>query len=231
MENFLGSNPEILNDETGSNELPKLVTVSNGKNRGYNFVTKISTMFYKGVKSNTVKRDGSLNIRCSHHRTGCQWTGRVLNKSGISADLPEFWLNQENWAMLPKFNAHIHTCAGISKEEICDLQLRNFTKEKLDDGHLSFKSILSVSGLPNKLHDNLFNLIGDKNKYQRVCQRKRKITDKIINLFVHKFSLHFKTLLKITLFYCYLYHYFAKNSVFSKINLINNSNMSVMSAA
>ena len=174
MENFLGSNPEILNDETGSNELPKLVTVSNGKNRGYNFVTKISTMFYKGVKSNTVKRDGSLNIRCSHHRTGCQWTGRVLNKSGISADLPEFWLNQENWAMLPKFNAHIHTCAGISKEEICDLQLRNFTKEKLDDGHLSFKSILSVSGLPNKLHDNLFNLIGDKNKYQRVGQRKRK---------------------------------------------------------
>ena len=100
MENFLGSNPEILNDETGSNELPKLVTVSNGKNRGYNFVTKISTMFYKGVKSNTVKRDGSLNIRCSHHRTGCQWTGRVLNKSGISADLPEFWLNQEIYQVL-----------------------------------------------------------------------------------------------------------------------------------
>ena len=120
-------------------------------------------MFYEGVKSNTVKRDGSLNIRCSHHRTGCQWTGRVLNKSGISADLPEFWLNQENWAMLPKFNAHIHTYAGISKEEICDLQLRNFTKEKLDDGHLSFKSIpvssFKISGLEPRKFSMLIMLI------------------------------------------------------------------------
>ena len=38
----------------------------------------------------------------------------------------------------------------------------------------SFKSILGVSGLPNQLHDNLFNLIGDKKKFQRVGQRKRK---------------------------------------------------------
>ena len=31
-----------------------------------------------------------------------------------------------------------------------------------------------MSGLPNQLHDNLFNLIGDKKKFQRVGQIKRK---------------------------------------------------------
>ena len=33
---------------------------------------------------------------------------------------------------------------------------------------------MEVSGLPDKLHDKLFDLIGDKTKYQRIGQRKRK---------------------------------------------------------
>ena len=69
-----------------------------------------------------------MSIRCSSN--GCSWTGKLSNDSETVPQDKEFWINSENWSFLPKNNALLHTCQGFSKNEICQSQLRNFTKKK-----------------------------------------------------------------------------------------------------
>ena len=92
-------------------------------------------------------------------------------------------------------------------------------KKNLENGHSTFKSILEVSGLPDKLHDKLFDLIGDKTKYQRIGQRKRKrgengdipddlnLMSKYCEIEGGPVDEQFKTIsLKLSVYICKIYH-------------------------
>ena len=71
MENFICTDTDLLNLDSGTHELPLLIKIEKGKTIGYVFITKISTMFYKALRSNKVTQSGSVSLRCSNSRTVC----------------------------------------------------------------------------------------------------------------------------------------------------------------
>ena len=63
MENFICTDTDLLNLVSGTHELPLLIKIEKGKTTGYVFITKISTMFYKALRSNKVTQSGSVSLR------------------------------------------------------------------------------------------------------------------------------------------------------------------------
>jgi hypothetical protein len=85
------------------------------------------------------------------------------------------YFKPENWVLTPNFNASVHSCRGTCLDEISQLQMRQFTKEKFEEGVSDIKSILGLSGVKTTFADYGAKMLGDVDRFQRVIQRKRKI--------------------------------------------------------
>ena len=79
MENFIAKKQQILENDGGSNQLPKLVDIIQGKNgKGRLILTKINSMMYSNLK-NRLNKNRSCSLRCKNYRDGCSWTGKIQN--------------------------------------------------------------------------------------------------------------------------------------------------------
>ena len=173
MEDFI-LEQSSLNDVSGSNSLPIFTGILPGKNsRGLSISTKISSTYYLTFKKRENKNN-ETSLRCKNVRSGCGWTGKVLNISGCLPTSDEYFQNS-NWRMLPNYNSQEHTCQGSSISEISTLQMMNFVKQKINDGVTNLESINQLAGIKRKFGDFGAQVLGDVDRYQRIIQKRRKI--------------------------------------------------------
>ena len=115
-----------------------------------------------------------MAIRCKNRKSGCGWTGKIVNLSGCPVTSDEYF-EKSNWIMAPNSSSQEHTCQGSSVSEVTTLQMMNFVKKKVDERITSLKSINELSGIKRKYGDYGAQLLGDVDRYQRIIQKKRKI--------------------------------------------------------
>ena len=97
----------------------------------------------------------------------CSWTGKIFNISEYGPDSKEYF-NPENWVVTPNLNAAVHSCSGSCMDEISQLQMRQFTKEKFKEGISDFKTIVGLSGVKTSFADygaKMLGVIGEVGHY------------------------------------------------------------------
>ena len=168
MENFI-----LNNENVGTTPLPKLISIIEAKNWiGISFCLKINDSYFIANKKR-LNKNGSISLRCKFFKN-CIWTGKIFNISEYGPDSKEYF-NPENWVVTPNLNAAVHSCSGSCLDEISQLQMRQFTKEKFKEGISDFKTIVGLSGVKTSFADYGAKMLGDVDRFQRVIQRKRKI--------------------------------------------------------
>ena len=165
---FYTENPDLLNNESGTNGVPLHIGwCQSGNGLGWKHFSKIQSMFYAGYCVRKGKK--FCTMRCKDYRDGCHWNGRM--KPLVSEGHPDYY-NRENWIMLP--TTGIHTCQGIPESQITKLQFRNFVKDKLRDGISTYKEIETLSGLKANFAEERAKLVGDARTWRR-CITESKI--------------------------------------------------------
>ena len=173
MNNFIAKNEEILQNSSGTNQMPILFDIIQGKTgKGHSIITKIGNVMYSALKRK-LNKNRSCSLRCKDYRNQCAWTGKIQNISNLEADPADFW-KVENWIVIPIVNSEEHTCTGIEVQQVASQQMREFVKTSYDEGITNFKIIKNVSGLESTFADHAAELIGDDQTYQRILQLKRK---------------------------------------------------------
>ena len=161
MNNFIAKNEEILQNSSGTNQMPILFDIIQGKTgKGHSIITKIGNVMYSALKRK-LNKNRSCSLRCKDYRNQCAWTGKIQNISNLEADPADFW-KVENWIVIPIVNSEEHTCTGIEVQQVASQQMRESVKTSYDEGITNFKIIKNVSGLESTfafIHHKTFDFL------------------------------------------------------------------------
>ena len=187
MDSFFDENPEF--DNSGTNVEPLNLGWIRGKNNanGKKLVHKIGNLYYCGMVKYTSTKDGSKTTRCQDYKGGCCWTRTI---KPVSQDAFPYF-ETENWKWAPlKRNQEFHTCGGIHKKELHDLQFRNHLRGELEKNRrVDYKQIRQSSGIDAKFGQEAQNLLQDEVVYQRAVNRKKT---KLYGVMEHEIPNEFK---------------------------------------
>jgi len=129
MVNFLSENPEI--DNSGTNEEPLNLGWIRGKrnSNGKKLVHKIGERYYYGMATYTSRKDQSKTLKCQDYKDGCGWS-MIIQPLSLEHDGPDHFAT-ENWIFKnSRRHQEVHTCGGIPKKNLNELQFRNHVREE-----------------------------------------------------------------------------------------------------
>ena len=106
-------------------------------------------------------------MRCTDWRSGCCWSGKLLNLSNLTPDDEEYWTDKDNWQFLVKETAEVHTCTGIEEADIAKFQFSKFVRNTYNDGETEFGTIRAMSGIDTEFHDHGGTYTEDDVDYER----------------------------------------------------------------
>ena len=157
MDTFFDENPEF--DNSGTNEDPLLLGWIRGKNnaKGRKLVHKILESYYCGMV-HTTNKDGTKTLRCQDYRDGCCWK-RIVKPISGEHDVPEFY-GRDNWSFRPRKRIQeVHTCGGVDKKHLNDLQYRNYVRKEVEENRqINYKQIKKSSGIEEKFSQIYFEI-------------------------------------------------------------------------